>query len=351
MQDLEDTVPIALTGVVASTTPSAGEIHYTPTAADTAVAGSYMANWQVTWPLATFTAATALNSPILTGVSSEVNLADGVPVSGPGIPPNTYVLSVDSGSQVTLTNPANAVHVAAVLTPGRQLTFPISGYLWVDIQPNLAGEANLDDPTQNVLGTAEIIRPSVSQLAAMCRGRTVAFGSGGSELGEFTSATHPTYAQADDLIDQAVAHVMAEVGFDIPDWTYAQTRQVVLLYAARLVEVTFYALSVSKGDSPFEAYSTLYTEALGALGKVIESDVGGAPHQAIYSMPVMTRRQARYKDLIAAGQAGDFTLLPDDMYYPMGPKGLPWNIPGNSEEWDAFDWSLGGFDSWMGQDV
>jgi hypothetical protein len=350
MQDLTATVPMVLTGVVSSGAPTQGAIQYQPTPADTARAGSYMANWQVTTPETPFTADTVEGSDLLGNVSSYANVAIGVPISGDGIPAGTYVKATDGVSTVQLTNPATADGTGVTLTPGTQITYPIDGYLWVDIEPNIAGSANLTDSTESVLSAAELVRPSVASLASLCRARTVAFGSGGAELGKFTSATRPTYDEAQDLIDQAVTHVLSAIGFDVPDWTYSQVRQLVLLYAARLVELTFYAQTVNKDESPFEAYGALYDEALENLQGAIEDNVAGAPRQGVFSVAVMTRRQQRIRDLVEAGRLGTFRELPDDMRYPMGPKGLPWDIPGNSAEWDAFDWSYG-FDSWMEVDV
>lgn len=281
MQGLTSDVPLTLTGAVTVTDITHGGVSFQPTAADTAAAGSYMANWHVVFADTTI------------------------------------------------------------------MTFPTNGYLWVEVQPSIAGQSGLTDSTQNVIAMAERIRPSVDALASLCRARTVEFGSGGAETGRFTAQTRPTYDEAEQLIGTAVTTVLTAVGFDMPNWTYEQARQLVLFKAAQLVELTFYALTVSKGESPYEAYKELYDEALMSLTNAIEADEGGAPHQAFYSLPIMTARQARIKSLVAASAAGDPTKLPDDMYFPMGPKGLPWNVPDNSEEWASFNWGDMNWDSWM----
>ena len=50
MRALSASMPLTLTGTAAITAPALGEVAYTFSAADTAVAGQYMANWRVTFP-------------------------------------------------------------------------------------------------------------------------------------------------------------------------------------------------------------------------------------------------------------------------------------------------------------
>lgn len=50
----------------------------------------------------------SISSPIITGLGSTVDLATGDPVSGAGIPSGAKVLTVDSGTQVTLDQNATA---------------------------------------------------------------------------------------------------------------------------------------------------------------------------------------------------------------------------------------------------
>lgn len=78
---------------------------------------------------ASFFAATANGSPILQGVSALAgNLWPGFPLFGPGIPPTTFIQTIDpSGTQVTMTqaaiaDSASAVQVLSGLqTSGRRL--------------------------------------------------------------------------------------------------------------------------------------------------------------------------------------------------------------------------------------
>src|SRR5437868_1369793 len=55
-----------------------------------------------------FTGNRTSGSPIIASVSSTTNLQTGQLVTGTGIPANTYILSIDSSSQITLTNNASS---------------------------------------------------------------------------------------------------------------------------------------------------------------------------------------------------------------------------------------------------
>lgn len=64
----------------------------------------------------TFTGTTTSGSPIVTTVSSVAEIQIGQHVTGTGIPADTYVLSIDSASQITLTKNATASNVGTTLT-------------------------------------------------------------------------------------------------------------------------------------------------------------------------------------------------------------------------------------------
>ena len=63
----------------------------------------------------TIAASVTKNSPTVTGIASTTNLVAGMTVTGAGIPDGTYILSVDSGSQITLTADATATAANADL--------------------------------------------------------------------------------------------------------------------------------------------------------------------------------------------------------------------------------------------
>ena len=248
----------------------------------------------------------------------------------------------------TMSAPATGTVLGATVTPGVQMSFPTDGYLWVDIQPGIPGDIGLTDPTQAILGTAGMIRPSVAALGSLCRSRTGTLGSGGQETGVFSDATRPTAVEAEELISNAVTHVLTAVGFSMPEWTYSQAKQMALFWAARLVEATFDPLAVAKGDSAYAAYTDLFNETRDAVKAAVENEVGGAPHQGVYSLPVMTRRQMRVKEFPDLARHHDLRRLPDDLRYPMGRQRDSLGYPGNSEEWEFFPWAaLMDYSAWQ----
>jgi hypothetical protein len=85
-----------------------------------------------------FTGTTVKGSPVVTGIPITLGLFAGLPVSSAVTPEDVFILSVDSGSQVTLTDNATQAAATAVFTSG----FATTGRrlkLWsqVDEQPAL----------------------------------------------------------------------------------------------------------------------------------------------------------------------------------------------------------------------
>jgi hypothetical protein len=73
---------------------------------------------------------TANTSAVVTAIASTADLMMGMNVSGTGIPASTYILSVDSGTQITLSN-------AATAAGSPTLTFTNTGMVWT--------QSNVDD--------------------------------------------------------------------------------------------------------------------------------------------------------------------------------------------------------------
>jgi len=86
-----------------------------------------------------FTATAAENSAVLTGVSAEANLFPGLPVFGPGVPPQTTIAALDAAADtVTLSAPVttttpDAAFTTGFLTTGRR----VIPWGQVDAQPAL----------------------------------------------------------------------------------------------------------------------------------------------------------------------------------------------------------------------
>lgn len=206
------------------------------------------------------------------------------------------------------------------------------------------------DPIQNAPSVADEIRPTVNDLGAFMRARTVVQGSGGSEAGTFNDLTRPTGSEADSIITQAVNNVLMAIGTDIPAAYYQQTQFVVLVYAAGLVELTFYRNEVNRDQSSYEQYQTLYKDALAALqGAIANEDVASAA-PSFWSVPVMNDQQARFQSVIAAIDPTtgilDPSKLPPDMYWPYGVGGIPVNLL-NSWGWFGYLGMIGSDLAWL----
>lgn len=172
-----------------------------------------------------------------------------------------------------------------------------------------------------------VVRPTVRELGAFMRARTVSAGTGGSEVGTFDTTTRPTAQEADEIIDLAVSEVLTRTGEDTPDRFVRQTAYVVLLYAAMLVELTFYRNEITRDQSAYGEYQALYKDGIDALGKAIADEGPAGDQPGFVSVPVMNAQQARFQAIVGAYDPVtakfDPTKLPPDLYYPYGPGGIP----------------------------
>lgn len=115
---------------------------------------------------ASFTADRTNGSPILTNVSSIANLQVGQAITGTGIPPATFILSIDGPTQVTMTNNASSTGAAgtvgvtsidsvSVNVPTLRLTYKTENpvkivlYRWSVAQQNYYQTTSIFVPTLN----------------------------------------------------------------------------------------------------------------------------------------------------------------------------------------------------------
>jgi hypothetical protein len=116
-----DTSFTAPTGYTTANSLMIGGFHYGLIAPATTAS---IANGFNTIASTTHAGTTTNTSAVVTGLASTADLMFGMNVSGTGIPASTYILSVDSGTQITLSNAATASG-----TP--TLTFTNTGMVWV----------------------------------------------------------------------------------------------------------------------------------------------------------------------------------------------------------------------------
>jgi hypothetical protein len=145
-------------------------------------------------------------------------------------------------------------------------------------------------------------RPTVQDVADLLRARTKDEDS--TELGEFTDATRPTADGVDRLITRALAEVVARLGelpeapqpftLEEPFWLAART--LVALYAAMLVELSYFPEQVRTDRSAYPEYERLFTDGLEQLSDAVRGRGPGGT--TTYSVPVYTE--------LTAGRGGDY---------------------------------------------
>lgn len=136
--------------------------------------------------------------------------------------------------------------------------------------------------------------PSVADVAALIRARTKPR-DGQSYTGTFNDATNPTEAQVQELVDQAVGEVEARTG-TVPDAQEPRAGNVAAIYAAMLVELSYFPEQINTDQSPYDRLKELYDEAITGL---IESIRGNGPRKGLYSVELTT--PALSSDTLAFG--------------------------------------------------
>lgn len=166
--------------------------------------------------------------------------------------------------------------------------------VWVD------GAGSMSSATAPVQNTSELgggTRPTVPDVAALVRARTKI--KGGGEMGTFTATTRPTAEQVDELIDDAMDDVFGKIQpVTEPGSEYERrARGAVKLYAAHLIELSYFPESVNSGKSPADNFLKLYESRIRALiaegetGRVQGEGTGGpgggdSPGDAAWAFPL-----------------------------------------------------------------
>lgn len=214
-----------------------------------------------------------------------------IPRTGTGAVPWTTARILESAAetgpfvqidQITLspvdTDPANPVP-RDLTTANATLTDGWYEVVWVD------ANGAVSDPTaplENAPATGT--RPSVQEVASRLRARTKI--AGGKELGTWTTTTRPTAGEVEDLIDDALDEVLGKVqpiddtqqfgsAYNAPGSDYERRiRRAVALYAAILVELSYFPEQIRSGQSPVTTMQQLYDSRIRAL--ISEGETGRA---------------------------------------------------------------------------
>jgi hypothetical protein len=150
----------------------------------------------------------------------------------------------------------NAETEAVVLAPRTTgITEPVNGTYWTSaVAPTVADEYVVvwSDGTTTAseslhVDVADDWAPTVAEVALLLRTRTVGPSSGGlggdtapGELTTFTSSTRPSATEVDRIIGTATDAVMGMLRKPIPDTEMNSVRHAIALYAAILIETSFF---------------------------------------------------------------------------------------------------------------
>jgi hypothetical protein len=117
--------------------------------------------------------------------------------------------------------------------------------------------------------------PEVADVAALIRARTKV--RGGEELGTFTDTTIPTAEEVENLIDKAVRRVASKIGVaPCNEDLEADAKDSAALYAAMLVEQSYYPEQTRPDQSAFKSMQSLFNDAIKDLADAVRATCAGS---------------------------------------------------------------------------
>lgn len=125
------------------------------------------------------------------------------------------------------------------------------------------GDTSPTAPIHNIPDPAANFLPLVSDVGAILRARTK--DTMGNELGTFTSATRPTYADVLPLIAFASRRVTAKLDTDIPESLWKSASSAIALRTAMQIELTYWPEQLLSPRSAYQQLRDLYDEELADL--------------------------------------------------------------------------------------
>lgn len=144
------------------------------------------------------------------------------------------------------------------------------------------------------------LRPTADEVAALVRFRIV--GDGGGDPGTFTTDTRPTLVEAEALIDQALVAITGQLPLELATAYMPKTRHTVALYAAILIETSYYRGQLDEGM--VEVYRDLLRTNVAQLRDAVAGDAG------------ITRGTVDSVPLRGGSSIDTYTGLPDPILYP-----------------------------------
>lgn len=122
------------------------------------------------------------------------------------------------------------------------------------------------------------IYPSVDEVAALIRTRTKSVV--GNEVGTFDDDTRPTQGQVESIIAQASNHVSSRLGGElcqnaVDQGLETRVRNSAALYAAMLIELSYFPEQVNNNVSPYAQYKDLFDSDMKELSEEVSEACGG----------------------------------------------------------------------------
>jgi hypothetical protein len=123
--------------------------------------------------------------------------------------------------------------------------------------------------------------PSVADIGALLHARTYV---DGVQLGTFNNDTRPTGEEVERLIDIAANDVGARFGRPIPIEYEEDTKHLVALQAASLVEASYFPDQLDSDQSAYRQYSAMFLSALqGLQSRLSKASRGSVPVGSIFT--------------------------------------------------------------------
>lgn len=117
--------------------------------------------------------------------------------------------------------------------------------------------------------------PALADVGALLRARTK--DTNGNELGTFTADTRPTADEVTNLINKAVSRLAGRIGTDPCNAELVEDAQGVAgLYAAMLVELSYFPEQIKTGQSPYTQLKELYDDDVKSLIANVGEQCGGS---------------------------------------------------------------------------
>lgn len=131
--------------------------------------------------------------------------------------------------------------------------------------------------------------PSVADVGALLRDRTVAAGSRGEELGTFTVGTRPTRDEVENLIARAANVTLAAFPGVIAPQVFPGLRELIALRAAIKIEESYFSEQVDADSRRVDGFRLDATALQGLLVPTAEENIPGVVTARGYgSVPIET---------------------------------------------------------------